>query len=238
MSATPQTENSCQLILALDVEERGQALDLINKAGPELRWVKIGLQMFTKFGPDYVRQIAETGRRIFLDLKLHDIPNTVAKAIESVGELPISMLTIHACGGKEMMQWAVKAQQQVNPELQLLGVTVLTSMDQQTLAQLGIAQSPAQRVLHLAGLAKEAGMSGLVCSTHEVAPLRERFGDHFRLVTPGVRPAGADAGDQKRIMTPAQARAVGSSYIVVGRPIYGAADPAAAVASINAELAG
>lgn len=236
MTETLQSKNSCELILALDIEEREDALALLAKAGPDLKWAKIGLQMFTKYGPDYVRQIADLGVNVFLDLKLHDIPNTVAKAIESVGKLPIQMLTIHTCGGKEMMQWAVRAQENVNPSLQLLGVTVLTSMDQSSLDLLGIRQSPVERVTHLAGLARDAGMTGLVCSTHEVKTIREAHGDHFQLITPGVRPAGSAAGDQKRIMTPAQAREVGSNYIVVGRPIYGAEDPAAAVAAINAEL--
>ncbi len=238
MSDSTQSKNTCELILALDIEEREDALALLAQAGPELKWAKIGLQMFTKYGPDYVRQIADLGKNVFLDLKLHDIPNTVAKAIESVGKLPIQMLTIHTCGGKEMMQWAIEAQENVNPDLQLLGVTVLTSMDQTSLDLLGIQQTPAERVRHLAGLAKDAGMSGLVCSTHEVQTIREAHGEHFSLVTPGVRPTGSAAGDQKRIMTPAQARAVGSNYIVVGRPIYGAEDPAAAVAAINAELQG
>ena len=236
MTDTLQSKNTCELILALDIEEREDALALLAKAGPELKWAKIGLQMFTKYGPDYVRQIADLGKNIFLDLKLHDIPNTVAKAVESVAQLPIRMLTIHTCGGKEMMEWALKAQQSVNPQLQLLGVTVLTSMDQTTLNQLGIDQSPADRVTHLASLAKDAGMDGLVCSTHEVETIRQAHGDHFQLVTPGVRPAGSAAGDQKRIMTPGQAHEVGSNYIVVGRPIYAAADPSAAVAAINAEL--
>ena len=238
MSDTLQSKNHCQLILALDIEEKSDALALLEKTGDELEWVKIGLQMFTKYGPDYVREIAALGKKVFLDLKLHDIPNTVAKAIESVGRLPIQMLTLHTCGGKEMMEWAVKAQQSVNPDLQLLGVTVLTSMDQNQLTLLGIQQSPAARVVQLAGLAKDAGMTGLVCSTHEVSILRQSYGQAFQLVTPGVRPAGSAAGDQKRIMTPAQAREVGSNYIVVGRPIYGAPDPAAAVKAVKAELAG
>ncbi len=236
MTDTLQSKNSCELILALDIEDRKDALALLAQAGPELKWAKIGLQMFTKYGPDYVRQIADLGVNVFLDLKLHDIPNTVAKAIESVGKLPIQMLTIHTSGGKEMMKWAIEAQENVNPDLQLLGVTVLTSMDQTSLDLLGIQQSPAERVSHLANLAKDAGMTGLVCSTHEVKIIREIHGDHFKLITPGVRPAGSAAGDQKRIMTPAQAREVGSNYIVVGRPIYGAEDPAAAAAAINAEL--
>lgn len=237
MPPTPQSKKTCQLIVALDLESKAEALDLLARSGDDLRWAKIGLQMFAMHGPDFVREVAATGKKVFLDLKLHDIPNTVAKAVESVAALPVDMLTIHASGGREMMAWAVKAQQAANPSLQLLGVTLLTSMDQIGLDLLGIPQTPAQRVAHLAALAKDAGMTGLVCSTHEVALLRERFGEHFQLVTPGVRPAGADAGDQKRIMTPAQAAALGSDFIVVGRPIYGARDPAAAVAAINAELA-
>ena len=129
MATSLETTKNCQLILALDIEDRTQAIELVKQTGDGLEWVKIGLQMFTRYGPDYVREIAGLGKRIFLDLKLHDIPNTVAKAIASVSDLPIDMLTIHTCGGREMMEWAVKAQQENKPDLQLLGVTVLTSMD-------------------------------------------------------------------------------------------------------------
>ncbi len=231
-----QSKKTCQLILALDIEDKGEGLALLERIGEQLEWVKIGLQMFTRYGPDYVRQVAALGKRIFLDLKLHDIPNTVAKAVESVGVLPIQMLTIHTCGGKEMMEWAIQAQQKANPELQLLGVTVLTSMDTDSLRLLGITESPAERVARLASLAKEAGMSGLVCSSHEVELLKQNFGDQFKLVTPGVRPAGSDAGDQKRIMTPSKAAEAGSDFIVVGRPIYQAEDPAAVIRAINTDL--
>ena len=192
--------------------------------------------MFTKFGPDYVKEIADLGKNVFLDLKLHDIPNTVAKAVESVGKLPIKMLTIHTCGGKEMMEWALKAQQSVNPDLQLLGVTVLTSMDEEGLRGVGIERSVKDQIITLAGLAQSAGMKALVCSPHEVEPLKSKFGAGLELITPGIRPTGAAAGDQKRIMTPAKAAQAGSDYIVVGRPIYGANDPAAVVRSILAEF--
>lgn len=238
MVETKQSKQSCQLILALDIEDKNEAIQLVKKAGEELEWVKIGLQMFTKYGPDYVREISNLGKKIFLDLKLHDIPNTVAKAIDSISALPIDMLTIHTCGGLEMMEWAVKAQQASKPDLQLLGVTVLTSMNDEGLRKMGINQTASERVLYLAGLAKEANMSGLVCSTHEVVALKERFGSQFQLVTPGVRPTGSAAGDQKRIMTPAKAAAAGSDYIVVGRPIYQAPSPAEAVANINQDLRG
>jgi len=236
MTTAASLQNSCQLILALDLEDKAQALALLKGLRKDLAWVKIGLQMFTRYGPDYVREIGALGMRVFLDLKLHDIPNTVAKAVQSVSALPIHMLTIHACGGREMMSRAVQAQQESNPELQLLGVTVLTSTDDDDLAELGIGQNAAERVISLAELASASGMTGLVCSSREVSALRAKFGPQLRLVTPGIRPAGSEAGDQKRIMTPAQAAAAGSNFIVVGRPIYAAHDPAAAVAAIQSEL--
>ncbi len=236
MGTPLETTKNCQLILALDIEDKTQAIDLVKRTGDGLEWVKIGLQMFTRYGPDYVREIADLGKRVFLDLKLHDIPNTVAKAVQSVSDLPINMLTLHTCGGREMMEWAIKAQQDYKPDLQLLGVTVLTSTDDAGLQELGINEKASERVLSLATLAQTAGMNGLVCSTHEVVALKEKFGSQFDLITPGIRPAGTDAGDQKRIMTPAKAAEAGSTYIVVGRPIYQADDPAAVVSNIVADL--
>lgn len=236
MATSLETTKNCQLILALDIEDRTQAIELVKQAGDELEWIKIGLQMFTRYGPDYVREIAGLGKRVFLDLKLHDIPNTVAKAIASVSNLPIDMLTIHTCGGREMMEWAVKAQQENKPDLQLLGVTVLTSMDDEALAEIGVKRTAAEQVSALTGLANEAGMSGLVCSPHEAASVKAAHGDQFKLVTPGIRPVGAGAGDQKRIMTPQLAAEQGADYIVVGRPIYQANDPAAVVAAIRNDL--
>ena len=227
-----------KLILALDIEERDDAMEILQRAGDRLEWVKVGLQMFTKYGPDYVREIAGLGKKVFLDLKLHDIPNTVAKAVESVSELPISMLTIHTCGGSERMQRAVEAQQKRKPDLQLLGVTVLTSMNDEQLAGIGVNDRIPEQISRLAQLAKDSGMSGLVCSPLEVEMLKSQLGQEVKLVTPGVRPVGADAGDQKRIMTPAKAKAAGSDYIVVGRPIYKSEDPEAAVVGILAELEG
>ncbi|MDE0766793.1 MAG: orotidine-5'-phosphate decarboxylase [Opitutaceae bacterium] len=236
MATSLETTKNCQLILALDIEDRTQAIELVKQAGYELEWVKIGLQMFTRYGPEYVREIAGLGKRIFLDLKLHDIPNTVAKAIASVSNLPIDMLTIHTCGGREMMEWAVKAQQENKPDLLLLGVTVLTSMDDETLAEIGVKRTAAEQVSALTALANKAGMSGLVCSPHEAASVKATHGDQFKLVTPGIRPVGANAGDQKRIMTPQLAAEQGADYIVVGRPIYQAKDPAAVVAAIRNDL--
>ncbi len=228
---------SCDLILALDVPTREQAAPLLRQLRGHLRWVKIGLQMFTAHGPDYVRAVADEGFDVFLDLKLHDIPNTVAKAVESLAPLPIGMLTIHTGGGREMMSAAVKAQQASRPDLLLLGVTVLTSMDGNELANIGVGGTPEMQVARLGSLAASAGMKGLVCSPLEVALLRRMLPPDLRLVTPGIRPAGESGGDdQKRIMTPADAARAGSSYIVVGRPILQAPDPAAAARAILAEL--
>ncbi len=228
----------CELILALDVPTREAAAPLLRQLQGSLKWVKIGLQMFTAYGPDYVRAVADQGFNIFLDLKLHDIPNTVAKAVESLAPLPIGMLTLHTSGGREMMAAARAAQQQTRPDLLLLGVTVLTSTDAAGLAELGLAVTPEQHVARLARLATDAGLRGLVCSPLEVAMLRAQLPAHVQLVTPGIRPAGESGGDdQKRVLTPAQAYAAGSSYIVVGRPILKASDPAAAARAIQSELA-
>ncbi len=229
----------CDLILALDVPTREDAAPILRQLRGQLRWVKIGLQMFTAYGPNYVREVAGMGFNIFLDLKLHDIPNTVAKAVESLGPLPIQMLTIHTSGGGEMMRAAVAAQQKTNPRLLILGVTVLTSTDAAGLNETGVSASPEQQVARLGQLAAQAGVKGLVCSPLEVAMLRGKLPADMQLVTPGIRPA-TEAGkdDQKRIMTPADAARAGSTYIVVGRPILQAADPAAAARAILAELSG
>ncbi|MBP6864317.1 MAG: orotidine-5'-phosphate decarboxylase [Candidatus Didemnitutus sp.] len=228
---------SCDLILALDVPTREDAAPLLRQLRGHLRWVKIGLQMFTAYGPNYVREVAGMGFQVFLDLKLHDIPNTVGKAVESLGPLPIGMLTLHTAGGAEMMRAAVAAQQKTNPQLLLLGVTVLTSMDGAGLAEIGVTAAPDQQVARLGCLAADAGMRGLVCSPLEVSLLRSQLPAGMQLVTPGIRPANeAGSDDQKRVMTPADAARAGSSYIVVGRPILKAADPAAAAQAILAEL--
>jgi orotidine-5'-phosphate decarboxylase len=229
---------SCDLILALDVPTREAAAPILRQLRGSLRWVKIGLQMFTAYGPDYVRAVADEGFNIFLDLKLHDIPNTVAKAVESLAPLPIGMLTLHTCGGREMMAAARAAQQQTKPDLLLLGVTVLTSMDAAALAETGVSAAPEAQVVRLGRLAAEAGLRGLVCSPLEVPLLRHALSPDVQLVTPGIRPAGEAGGDdQKRVMTPFDAARAGSSYIVVGRPILKAPDPAAAARAILADLA-
>ena len=226
----------CDLILALDVENRADALKTLTPLKGSLKWVKVGLQLFTANGPDLVREIGDMGFRIFLDLKLHDIPNTVAKAVASIAPLPVGMLTIHTSGGREMMTWARKAQAEHAPELLLLGVTVLTSLDTTALNETGVPAPAGDQVSHLAKLAVGSGLEGLVCSPMEVTRLRSTIPASVKLVTPGIRPAGSSADEQKRVMTPADAAAAGSDYIVVGRPILKAPDPAAAVANILAEL--
>ncbi len=228
---------SCDLILALDVPTREEAAPILRQLRGRLRWVKIGLQLFTAYGPNYVREVAGMGFSVFLDLKLHDIPNTVAKAVESLAPLPIAMLTLHTAGGGEMLRAAVAAQQKGNPKLLLLGVTVLTSLDAAGLKETGVAVPAAEQVVRLGRLAADSGLRGLVCSPLEVALLRQKLPADLQLVTPGIRPAdGAGGDDQKRVMTPGEAARAGSTYIVVGRPILLAADPAAPARAILAEL--
>ena len=226
----------CDLILVLDAQSPREVTPALKQLQGTVRWVKIGLEMFTANGPDCVREIAGMGFKVFLDLKLHDIPNTVAKSVESVSKLPIQMLTLHASGGREMMQWAVKAQQQTAPNLLLLGVTVLTSTSAPGLAETGVADSPEKQVLRLGRLAVESGVRGLVCSPLEIRPLRAVLPPSIALVTPGIRPRDALADDQSRVMTPAEAARIGASYLVVGRPIFKAPDPVAAARAILAEI--
>lgn len=229
---------ACDLILVLDAQSPRDVTPVLRQLQGTVRWVKVGLEMYTACGPDAVREIAALGFEVFLDLKLHDIPNTVAKAVESAAKLPIGMLTLHTCGGREMMQWAVKAQQQHAPNLRLLGVTVLTSMGAAALAETGVADTPEQQVVRLGRLAADSGLRGLVCSPLEIAPLRAVLPPAVALITPGIRPRDAKADDQTRVMTPGEAARTGANFIVVGRPIFKAPDPAAAARAILAELAG
>ncbi len=235
---TEKMPEPTELILALDVETQADGLAMLKRVGPDLKWVKLGLQLFTRHGPDIVKAVADMGYKVFLDLKLHDIPNTVASAVKSLKGVPCDLLTLHTCGGGEMMRWAVEAAAQTNPNLKLLGVTVLTSMDEAALRETGVEATPAVQVARLAKLGLGCGLQGLVCSPLELPALRETFGPKPLLVTPGVRPLGSAADEQKRVMTPAQAARLGASHIVVGRPILKAPDPAAAVRAIRAELSG
>ncbi|GBQ13926.1 orotidine-5'-phosphate decarboxylase [Komagataeibacter rhaeticus] len=230
---------STRLIVALDTKDTAQAVNWRQATAAHAGAVKLGLEFTYASGLEAVRAVAGDSP-LFLDLKLHDIPNTVASAIGSLAGVRPAMLTIHASGGRAMIaaaRAAVDATFPAQARPLLLGVTVLTSMDEAGLHEIGVPGSVEAQVIRLGRLAMEAGADGLVCSPHEITPLRQALGDDPVLVVPGIRPAGSAAGDQKRIMTPAQARAAGADWIVVGRPITRAADPAAAAAAIAAELA-
>ena len=231
------SKRDCKLILALDLPDRESALKILDGLRGKLEWVKIGLQMYLKYGADFVREVSGMGFKIFLDLKLFDIPNTVASAVESVSALPVSMLTIHASGGREMMRRSVESAAERNPELLILGVTVITSFDADSLAETGVELEPEWQVEKLAKLAVDSGLKGLVCSPLEIESLRSILPEDTVLVTPGIRPSGSSADEQKRIMTPADAARAGSDFIVVGRPILKAENPAFAVSKILEEIA-
>lgn len=226
----------CELILALDLPDKNSAISILNPLVGTLKWVKIGLQMYLKYGPDFVKEISNMGFKIFLDLKLYDIPNTVSSAISSLSNLPISMLTIHTSGGREMMYDAVKIATEKNPDLLLLGVTVLTSFNDVGLKETGISNTSESQVELLAKLAFSSGMKGLVCSPLEIESLRKILPDHIKLVTPGIRPLGSDSNEQKRIMTPKLAYLAGADYIVVGRPILKSNNPKSTVEEILKDI--
>lgn len=229
-----------RLIVALDVADPQEALRLVEQLQPEVGLFKIGLQLYTAAGPALVRQVVERGARVFLDLKLHDIPNTVAGATAAACRLGVEMLTIHTSGGRAMMDAARRAAAAARAEsgtrLRLLGVTVLTSLSENDLAEVGFPAEVPELVLRLARLAQEVGLDGLVCSPREVAGLRRRGLENFFWVTPGIRPAGAPVEDQARSATAAEAVRAGASYLVVGRPILRAADPVAAARALVAEV--
>ena len=224
------------LIVALDVSSAAAAQKIVAAVGISALTFKVGMQLYTAEGPGVVRDLVASGRRVFLDLKYHDIPNTVAAAVREAAGLGVSMLTIHAAGGGRMIHAAVEAARTVNPALMLLGVTMLTSMDDQDLDKIGMRGHVVDQVLRLAGLALTSGCQGVVASAREASELRSELGKHFLIVTPGVRPAGKDHGDQSRVVTPTQAIAAGATYIVVGRPITDAADPGAEARSILEQM--
>ena len=228
---------AARLIAALDTPDLARAEAWAAALAPHVGLLKVGLELFTALGPETVRRIGAHGP-VFLDLKLHDIPNTVAGAVRSLLPLRPAMLTLHASGGAPMISAARAAAEQAGAERPvLLAVTVLTSIDAATLASTGVPDSPAEQVVRLARLAMAAGADGLVCSPHEVAPIRAALGNGPMLVVPGVRPAGSAVGDQARVATPREAVTAGADWIVLGRPLTQAADPAAAARAIAAELA-
>jgi orotidine-5'-phosphate decarboxylase len=225
-----------RLIVALDVPSAAAAIDLVNELEPSCHWFKVGLELFTAAGPAVLEPLVKRGHSIFLDLKLHDIPNTVAGAVRSAAALGVKMITLHAAGGPAMLSAARAALDGVADPPQLLAVTVLTSMDQAQANAIGLDRSPAEQVELLARMGLEAGIRGFVCSPREVAYLRALTGPEGVLVTPGIRPAGSEIADQKRIATPAEALRQGASYLVVGRPITQAPDPAEAAEAILKEM--
>jgi orotidine-5'-phosphate decarboxylase len=226
-----------RIIVALDFPDGQRASEFVNRLQPRSCRLKVGKELFTREGPDLVRDFVRQGHDVFLDLKYHDIPNTVARACEAAAALGVWMLNVHASGGSKMMSAAQAALEGMGPQRPLLiAVTVLTSMGNEDLEELGIEKSLEEQVRRLAGLAKKSGLDGVVCSPREVELLRTELGDGFKLVTPGIRPKGASLDDQTRVMTPAEAIRQGSDYLVMGRPITQAADPVAVLTDINREL--
>jgi orotidine-5'-phosphate decarboxylase len=223
-----------RLIVALDVPNEADADALVNALAGRVGMFKVGSQLFTAAGPEFVRRLSARGEKVFLDLKYHDIPNTVASAVSAASRLGVSLLTVHALGGKAMMEAAMGALPAMGARL--LAVTVLTSHDEASLEALGLPPDVPQSVQRLARLAQAAGVDGVVASPHEVALVREACGLGFLVVTPGIRPTGARAGDQARAATPEAARRAGADYLVVGRPITEARDPAAAAAAVVDEM--
>lgn len=225
-----------RIIVALDYPEAAPALAFAGRLRPELCRLKVGKELFVAAGPALVEALVGRGFAVFLDLKFHDIPNTVAQACKAAARMGVWMMNVHACGGPRMLQAAREALEPLAERPRLIAVTVLTSMGEAELRATGVGASPRQQVALLAELARDNGMDGVVCSAQEAPELRQAMGRDFLLVTPGIRPAGSAAGDQTRILTPSQAIQAGSDYLVIGRPITQAADPVAALQQISAEI--
>ncbi|WP_416140520.1 orotidine-5'-phosphate decarboxylase [Halomonas sp. HK25] len=226
------------LIIALDYASLHAALCMADSLDPARCRLKVGKELFTRSGPDVVEALHGRGFEVFLDLKFHDIPSTVAGAVQAAAEQGVWMVNVHAGGGRRMMEAAKERLQRHGLSTHLIAVTVLTSMEANDLVDVGVSVSPAEQVERLALLARQSGMDGVVCSAQETARLRELCGEAFLKVTPGIRPSFAQVGDQRRVMTPRDAMAAGSTHLVVGRPVTQAEDPMAALAAIEAELAG
>ena len=225
-----------RLIVALDVSSAAAAQKIVAAVGDSASCYKVGMQLYTAEGPKIVRDLVASGRRVFLDLKYHDIPNTVASAVREAAGLGVSMLTVHASGGGKMMRAATEAARKSNAALMVLAVTVLTSLDDNDLDKLGVHGRVKDQVLRLAALALADGCQGVVASAQEASELRSELDGDFAIVTPGIRLASMDPGDQARVVTPAEAIAAGASHIVVGRPITGAADPASEARAILGQI--
>jgi orotidine-5'-phosphate decarboxylase len=224
------------VFVALDTPDLSKALAIAKGAAPHVGGLKIGLEFIAANGPSGIEKIVALGRPVFADVKFHDIPNTVAGAAREIAKLGVTLFNVHAAGGEAMMRAAKEAAASVNPNVKLIAVTVLTSLNDDDLAAVGQRAPASEQVERLAKLTKHSGLDGVVCSAQEITPLRKALGRDFMLVTPGIRPAGADVADQKRVMTPQDALRLGADILVIGRPITGAADPGLAAAEIAASL--
>ena len=232
-----QSQALSRIVVALDFPSMDQALAMASQLNPSLCRVKVGKELFTRSGPAVVESLQRLGFEVFLDLKFHDIPNTTAKAVAAAAEMGVWMVNVHASGGRKMMEAARnELEKTAGKKPLLIAVTVLTSMAAEDLLQIGLEIDPQDQVQRLALLAQQSGMDGVVCSAQESALLRAQLGETFTLVTPGIRPTGSDAGDQRRIMTPAMAVAAGSDYLVIGRPITQAIDPCKILQQLLAEI--
>ncbi|ENY8192433.1 orotidine-5'-phosphate decarboxylase [Escherichia coli] len=236
-SSSSRAVTNSPVVVALDYHNRDAALAFVDKIDPRDCRLKVGKEMFTLFGPQFVRELQQRGFDIFLDLKFHDIPNTAAHAVAAAADLGVWMVNVHAFGGARMMTAAREALVPYGKNAPLLiAVTVLTSMEASDLADLGVTLSPADYAERLAALTQKCGLDGVVCSAQEAVRFKQVFGQEFKLVTPGIRPQGSEAGDQRRIMTPEQALAAGVDYMVIGRPVTQSVDPAQTLKAINASL--
>jgi orotidine-5'-phosphate decarboxylase len=227
-----------RLIVALDVSSLAAAQRITAALGESVQTFKVGKQLFTAEGPPVVRELVSSGRKVFLDLKYHDIPNTVASAVREAAKLGVSMISVHASGGGAMLRAGVEAARDVNPAIKILAVTVLTSLTDSDLEKMGVRGRVVDQVLRLAAMSLANGCQGIIASAREASELRSELGNEFLIVTPGVRPAGTLHGDQARVVTPEEAISSGANYIVVGRPITEAADPAAEAKAILGQISG
>lgn len=238
MTSESRIMTSSPVVVALDYRDKDSALAFVDRIEPRDCRLKVGKEMFTRFGPGFVQALQQRGFEVFLDLKFHDIPNTAAHAVAAAADLGVWMVNVHASGGARMMTAAREALLPFGKDAPLLiAVTVLTSMEASDLQDLGVTLSPADYALRLAALTQRCGLDGVVCSAQEAVRMKQERGQAFRLVTPGIRPAGSEAGDQRRIMTPRDAKAAGVDYMVIGRPVTQSADPAQTLRDINASLA-
>ena len=225
-----------KLIIALDFSDKTLATNFVKRLSPEDCKLKVGFELFVAAGPDFVRGLVDQGFDVFLDLKFHDIPNTVSSACKSAADLGVWMMNVHASGGDTMMKAAKNALEQSNSDAKLIAVTVLTSMDKEQLKSINIEESPEERVKYLAKLTQSSSLDGIVCSAQEAEMLRTHLGQDFLLVTPGIRPEGSNKGDQHRVMTPKEAKKAGVSYIVVGRPITQSENAEKVIEQINLDM--